>query len=109
MISKNSPRVAVIGAGISGVLAAGHLLRAGVDVLVFERSAASGGIWYVSSTVAVLSDLLTAYHLRLYDEQIPLEPAYPSNIPSVVEYFQAGVASCKHNEELDPLKHAPPG
>lgn len=40
-------RVAVIGAGISGVVSAGHLLAAGLDVTVFERNEAPGGVWYV--------------------------------------------------------------
>jgi cation diffusion facilitator CzcD-associated flavoprotein CzcO len=38
-------RVAVIGAGISGVVSAGHLLAAGLNVTVFERSQAAGGVW----------------------------------------------------------------
>lgn len=37
--------VAVIGAGISGVVAAAHLIREGIEVTVFERSSAAGGIW----------------------------------------------------------------
>jgi len=40
-----SKRVAVIGAGISGVVAAAHLKKEGLDVTVFERSSAAGGIW----------------------------------------------------------------
>ena len=38
-------RVAVIGAGISGVVSAGHLLAAEIKVTVFERSQAPGGVW----------------------------------------------------------------
>lgn len=38
-------RVAVIGAGISGVVSAAHLLAAGLEVTVFERSPAAGGVW----------------------------------------------------------------
>lgn len=38
-------RVAVIGAGISGVVSAAHLLNAGLEVTVFERSHAAGGVW----------------------------------------------------------------
>lgn len=38
-------RVAVIGAGISGVVSAAHLLAAGIEVTVFERSNAAGGVW----------------------------------------------------------------
>lgn len=38
-------RVAVIGAGISGVATAAHLKSAGIEVTVFERNRASGGSW----------------------------------------------------------------
>jgi cation diffusion facilitator CzcD-associated flavoprotein CzcO len=41
-------KVAVIGSGISGVVAAAHLLSEGLDVAVFERNKAAGGVWYVS-------------------------------------------------------------
>ncbi|KAI1767706.1 MFS general substrate transporter [Hypoxylon sp. FL1150] len=37
--------VAVIGAGISGVASAAHLLRAGFNVTVFERTGVVGGVW----------------------------------------------------------------
>ncbi|KAI1075631.1 FAD/NAD(P)-binding domain-containing protein [Whalleya microplaca] len=37
--------VAVIGAGISGVVSAAHLLRAGLNVTVFERTGVVGGVW----------------------------------------------------------------
>ena len=38
-------RVAVIGAGVSGVAGAIHLKRAGLEVKVYERTARAGGIW----------------------------------------------------------------
>jgi ACS family pantothenate transporter-like MFS transporter len=46
MVPSNK-RVAVIGAGISGVVTAAHLKNEGLDVTVFERSSAAGGIWCV--------------------------------------------------------------
>jgi cation diffusion facilitator CzcD-associated flavoprotein CzcO len=45
-MSFHCKRVAVIGAGISGVVAAAHLKREDIKVTVFERSSAAGGIWY---------------------------------------------------------------
>lgn len=45
MSERTLKRVAVIGAGISGVVSAGHLLAAGLDVTVFERREAAGGVW----------------------------------------------------------------
>jgi cation diffusion facilitator CzcD-associated flavoprotein CzcO len=46
-MSHSSKSVAVIGAGISGIVTAAHLKNEGMNVTVFERSSAAGGIWYV--------------------------------------------------------------
>lgn len=37
--------IAVIGAGISGVVAAAHLKKENLNVTIYERSSAAGGIW----------------------------------------------------------------
>ncbi|KAG7139467.1 hypothetical protein HYQ46_008181 [Verticillium longisporum] len=61
---KTSPAqksVAVIGAGVSGVLAAAHLLRRNQRVTVFERSSSAGGIWR-------------------YIEDQPEDPEYPDTL-----------------------------
>ncbi len=42
-------RVAVIGAGPGGVVAAKHLIEAGISPTVFEASDDLGGQWYVSA------------------------------------------------------------
>ena len=44
-MSEKIQSVAVIGAGVSGVLSASHLSQAGLDVTVYERSATAGGVW----------------------------------------------------------------
>ncbi|KAF2826865.1 dimethylaniline monooxygenase [Ophiobolus disseminans] len=81
-----SKRVAVVGAGISGVVAAAHLKKEGIDVTVFERSNAAGGIW-------------------LYDERKPVEPSY-----STLPISQVGrTHTSGHSEDLERLLHAPPG
>jgi cation diffusion facilitator CzcD-associated flavoprotein CzcO len=46
MTDQTGRRVAVIGAGVSGIVSAGHLLAAGLNVTVFERNLAPGGVWY---------------------------------------------------------------
>lgn len=40
-------KVAVIGAGVSGVTTAAHLEAEGVNVTVFERASVAGGVWSV--------------------------------------------------------------
>jgi len=48
MMQTDQPRqVAVIGAGISGVLTAAYLKKAGLRVTVFERASVAGGVWSV--------------------------------------------------------------
>jgi glycine/D-amino acid oxidase-like deaminating enzyme len=48
-MASQKKRVCVIGAGVSGVVAAVHLRAAGLDVTVFERSSVAGGVWCVGS------------------------------------------------------------
>ncbi|RYN47645.1 hypothetical protein AA0114_g7622 [Alternaria tenuissima] len=85
-MSFPSNRVAVIGAGISGVVAAAHLKKEGIEVVVFERSSAAGGIWR-------------------YDERKPLEPSYSSAKRSRADSVHAS----EDLEEVESLLHAPPG
>ncbi|PYH42507.1 putative FAD dependent oxidoreductase [Aspergillus saccharolyticus JOP 1030-1] len=86
-MTRQIQHVAVIGAGISGVTSAGHLLAAGINITVFERNHAAGGVW-------------------LYDERKPLEPNYPSTKPSISERHREGD---QFAEQLLLLEHAPPG
>ncbi|KAH6625087.1 hypothetical protein B0J18DRAFT_202003 [Chaetomium sp. MPI-SDFR-AT-0129] len=60
--------VAVIGAGISGVCAAAHLLQQGLRVTVFERSSIAGGVWH-------------------YDLRTAPDPPYPNSVPSKGDHF----------------------
>ncbi|KAB8202728.1 hypothetical protein BDV34DRAFT_236765 [Aspergillus parasiticus] len=80
-------RVAVIGAGISGVVSTAHLVAAGFEVTVFERNQQTGGIW-------------------LYDEQTPLECSFPSPDPSLADRVEK---NARFDREKLRLQHAPPG
>jgi cation diffusion facilitator CzcD-associated flavoprotein CzcO len=46
-MGSHQKRVAVIGAGVSGVTTAKHLKESGIEVVVFERSRQAGGNWSV--------------------------------------------------------------
>lgn len=50
---ERAQRVAVIGAGVSGVATAAHLIAAHVNVTVFERAPVSGGVWSVIKVLEV--------------------------------------------------------
>ncbi|KAK8079546.1 hypothetical protein PG997_007364 [Apiospora hydei] len=88
--------VAVVGAGISGVASAAHLLRYGFEVTVFERSSIAGGVWH-------------------YDPRTANEPPYPNEHPPAPHNPDSSEAP---GEENAPRKtsfdeasvvHAPPG
>lgn len=87
--------VAVIGAGISGVSSAAHLLRHGFEVVVFERSSVTGGVWH-------------------FDPRPDRDPEYPSteflegghSPDAAVNTKESGEAQ---DEEDIALLHAPPG
>ncbi|KAK8016077.1 hypothetical protein PG993_014266 [Apiospora rasikravindrae] len=63
MSLHNINTVAIIGAGLSGVVTAAHLLRAGIAVTVFERGSQVGGVW-------------------IYSEQPDKEPPFPNTRPA---------------------------
>ena len=46
-MNSSIQNVAVIGAGISGVVSALHLEAIGLKVTVYERSPIAGGVWCV--------------------------------------------------------------
>ncbi|EHY57252.1 Flavin-containing monooxygenase ustF2 [Exophiala dermatitidis] len=98
MVETHPKRVAVIGAGISGVTSAAHLLKHGLDVTLFERSGVAGGVWH-------------------FDERSALEPAYPNETPSRGDYetkpelaylTPPPEATGDKLEEVE-IAHAPPG
>ncbi|EXJ83622.1 hypothetical protein A1O1_07245 [Capronia coronata CBS 617.96] len=97
MVGKHPNRVAVIGAGISGVTSAAHLLKHGVEVTLFERSGVAGGVWH-------------------FDERSALEPQYPNETPSRGDYetkpelaYVTPPAEIDENHEDIEIAHAPPG
>lgn len=106
VMSSRPKRVAVIGAGISGVVAAAHLNKENIEVTVFERSSAAGGVWSVYIPMAWLK-LTTS---RLFDERPPLEASYPSIVASEAERKQPFDPTLNlTEEEYRRLLHAPPG
>ncbi|KAH8163563.1 hypothetical protein CIB48_g4691 [Xylaria polymorpha] len=80
--------VAVIGAGISGVASAAHLINEGLEVAVFERTGTIGGVW-------------------CYDERVDKEPPFPNTIPPAQDWTDVETEGLKAAEAL--ILHGPPG
>ncbi|MBK9055357.1 MAG: NAD(P)/FAD-dependent oxidoreductase [Chloroflexi bacterium] len=66
MSLKTSMRVAVIGAGISGIAAANILKKNGFEAVVFEKSDKLGGIWATAYPAVHLQNIYNQYHLSDY-------------------------------------------
>lgn len=104
IMASNPRKVAVIGAGVSGLTAAKHLKEYGLEVVLFERSAHVAGIWFVNPEKASSENLLT--YTRSYDERKPLDASYPSIRPFLPDLEHA--SNDAEDFEYQKLVHAPP-
>jgi cation diffusion facilitator CzcD-associated flavoprotein CzcO len=71
-MSTSPVRVAVIGAGISGITAAHVLKKNGFEGVVYEKADRPGGVWAVAYPQITLQNLRQHYHL-LYPFKKPGE------------------------------------
>lgn len=91
----NSPRVAVIGAGCSGITALKNCLEQGLPTVCFEANTDIGGNWIYSaelshSSVCETTHIISSKTLSAYlDFQMPDDyPDYPSH-EQVLAYFRS--------------------
>ena len=79
--------VAIIGAGMSGILAAHRLQQAGVDCVVLEKNRDVGGTWLENTYPGCRVDVFN--HVYSYSgEQRPDWPEYHSSQPVLLDYFR---------------------
>ena len=86
------PRIAIIGAGLTGVSAASHCVSHGSDVVIFESSEQVGGIWSRVNTTSGLQihSMMYRFHPSVNytsgyprrDDIVPTAAITPSNLPS---------------------------
>ena len=80
-------RAAVIGAGMSGLLAAHRLLQAGIDTIVFEKGAGVGGTWRDNTYPGCRVD--NPNHAYSYSfAQRHDWPSHYSTQPTLLGYFE---------------------
>ena len=79
--------VAVIGAGMSGILAAHRLTQAGIDCVVLDKNDDVGGTWLENTYPGCRVDVFN--HVYSYSgEQRPDWPEYHSSQPVLLDYFR---------------------
>ena len=67
MVLKQGSRIAVIGAGISGIAAANILKKNGFVPIVFEKYEKIGGVWATAYPEVHLQNIYTQYRLSDFD------------------------------------------
>jgi dimethylaniline monooxygenase (N-oxide forming) len=82
-------RIVIIGAGVSGLVAARVLMRFGYEVVVLERSNAIGGVWARTYPDVRLQNM--AKHYRFSDFPWPFTPDLHPTADQVRRYLQAAV------------------
>ena len=80
-------RVAVVGAGMSGLAAAHRLRQAGVEVVVFEKNDDVGGTWLENDYPGCRVDIQNHFY-SYATAQTPDWPQYHSPQPVLLEYFR---------------------
>ena len=79
--------VAVIGAGMSGILTAHRLQQAGIDCVVLDKNDDVGGTWLENTYPGCRVDVFN--HVYCYSgEQRPDWPEYHSSQPVLLDYFR---------------------
>ena len=64
---KKGSRIAVIGAGISGIAAASILKKNGYEAIVFEKYDKLDGVWATAYPEIHLQNIYNQYHLSDFD------------------------------------------
>ncbi len=86
---KKGARIAVIGAGISGIAAATILRKNGFVPIVFEKHDKIGGVWATAYPEVHLQNIYTQYHLSEFPW--PFQPDLHPTGEQILRYLTAAV------------------
>jgi len=89
MLLNSGSKIAVIGAGISGITAANVLKKNGFDPVVFEKSDKLGGVWAVAYPDVHLQNTHPSYHLS--DFPWPFTPDLHPTGTQILKYWNAAI------------------
>jgi cation diffusion facilitator CzcD-associated flavoprotein CzcO len=93
MVLEKGSRIAVIGAGISGISAANILKKNGFLPTVFEKHEKVGGVWATAYPGVHLQNIYTQYHLSDFDW--PFQPDLHPTGEQTMRYLTTAVEYLK--------------
>lgn len=82
-------KIAIIGAGITGIAAASILNKAGHQTILFEKSDKAGGVWAVGYPGVYLQNTSRQYTLAEFPW--PFEPAYHPTATEILKYLDLAI------------------
>lgn len=92
-------KVAIIGAGISGIATANILKKNGIEAVVFEKSANLGGVWSTAYPGVPLQNIYTQY--RLSDFPWSFKPDLHPTGAQIMRYLQEAVQHLQLDVRLE--------
>ncbi|HEX2989537.1 MAG TPA: NAD(P)/FAD-dependent oxidoreductase [Anaerolineales bacterium] len=99
MVIKQGSRIAVIGAGISGIAAASVLKKNGFTPVVFEKHKKIGGVWATAYPGVHLQNIYTQYHLSDFDW--PFKPDLHPSGEQIMRYLEEAVRHLRLDLRLE--------
>jgi dimethylaniline monooxygenase (N-oxide forming) len=90
MVIEKGSRIAVIGAGISGIAAASVLKKNGFVPIMFEKHERIGGVWATAYPDVHLQNIYNQYHLSDFDW--PFQPELHPTGAQIMRYLTEAVA-----------------
>jgi dimethylaniline monooxygenase (N-oxide forming) len=93
MVIEKGSRIAVIGAGISGIAAANILKKNGFIPVVFEKHEKIGGVWATAYPEVRLQNIYTQY--RLFDLDWSFQPDLHPTGEQIMRYLTEAVQPLK--------------
>lgn len=82
-------KIAIIGAGITGIAAASILNKAGYQTILFEKSDKAGGVWAVGYPGVYLQNTSRQYTLAEFPW--PFKPAYHPTGTDILKYLDLAI------------------
>jgi cation diffusion facilitator CzcD-associated flavoprotein CzcO len=99
MVIEKGSRIAVIGAGISGIAAANILKKNGFVPVVFEKHEKIGGVWATAYPEVHLQNIHTQYHLS--DVDWSFKPDLHPSGEQIMRYLTEAVQHLKLDIRLE--------
>ena len=96
---RKGSRIAVVGAGISGIAAANILQKNGFVPVLFEKHEKIGGVWATAYPEVHLQNIYTQYHLSDFDWSF--QPDFHPSGEQIMRYLSEAVGHLKLDIRLN--------